>query len=86
MSVISLYLLQFEDISYYQTKLTYIIYFNLTTYFDSMCASSSKIMKFIRSHVYSLIKIIDNGYFNFTFNPIYVDISIFYENIIIIKF
>jgi hypothetical protein len=126
MSVTPLYLLQFEEISYRQTKLTYvyIIYFNLTTYFDSMCASSGNNMKFIQSHVYCggsmsisltkglcilasvsffpwvvkqdgevyvvsclvycfsptytvVMKGINNGYLNFTFNPIHVDISNF---------
>jgi hypothetical protein len=75
MSAISLCLLQFEEISYCQTKLSYIIYFNPTTYFDSMCASPGNNMKFIKSHVYSCNEGVNNGHHNFTFNPTHVDVS-----------
>jgi len=52
-SVILLYLLQFEEISYRQ-KNWHITYFSLTTYYDSLWASSGNNTKFIKSHVYRI--------------------------------
>jgi hypothetical protein len=80
MSVIPLYLLQFEEIKCRQTNLTYIIHFNLTTYFDSMCASSGNNIKFIKVMYTIVIKgnnNNNNGYYNFTCNPTHVNVSIF---------